>query len=836
MSFLQATPAFFALSLRARRRGRTVVLSLCTLLLLVLMGAGISVFWLRAVTRAALPQLDGEIQLSGLSASVTVRRDEHGVPHISAANEADLFLAQGYVTAQDRLWQMDVLRRNANGELAEISGPSMLEHDKMQRVLQIRRTAERIYANLNTPDRVRLDQYARGVNLFIRQHPQSLPPEFRLMRYTPRPWSGVDSVSVGLSMVQGLDSHFDAKLSRAHILARLNNPALEAALYPVGSWRDHPPTGLLPVSGQPTDAPVAPPSKDDDEEDDDDRSVARMRTLFIGPGEDPARLRALQGMPVCESCVSGSNNWVVDGHHTASGKPLLSNDMHLELMAPNIWQMVEISAPGVHVTGVTMPGVPGVIAGHNDHIAWGITALYADVQDLYVERLQNGRYYEDQSGVWKPLAVDHEIIHVRGRLDVDLPVRLTGHGPLLNPVFSKESQPLALKWSIYDAHLNALPFIQLDKASNWSEFSAAMSAWCFPTLNIVYADDQGHIGYHAVGRIPMRAEARGAFTTPLPHDPGNKRYEWGAYIPFEQLPTAFDPPSGFLATANSRVTPEKYPWLLTHNWVEPYRVERIYKQLQGRDKLTPADMLALQTDIYSEADQEMGHRLAWAIEHTKKHDERLLQAATLLRNWDGRLSTDSAAASIVTHTRGALWSLLLEPRLGKDLAGTYNWASKNFAQEEIVMRARPEWLPAGCKSWDELLTAAVRKGLDEGKAPGDLNHWSYGSWHVIELRHPVAAKLPLIGRIADVGPLPLGGDGTTVSQVGRSFGPSQRFTMDWSNIDGSTENIVLGESGNPLSPYYRDQWEAYYNGRTFALPFTPAAVAAHTHHTLLLRP
>ena len=212
------------------------------------------------------------------------------------------------------------------------------------------------------------------------------------------------------------------------------------------------------------------------------------------------------------------------------------------------------------------------------------------------------------------------------------------------------------------------------------------------------------------------------------------------------------------------------------------------------------------------------------------------QAAGLLRNWDGRLSTDSSAASILAWTRPALWELLLEPRLGKDLAGTYTWAEKNFAQEEIVMHARPEWLPQGYKNWDELLVAAVRRGLDNGKAPGDLSHWPYGSWHVVELTHPVAAKLPLVGRMANTGPYPLSGDGTTVKQVSHSFGPSQRFIMDWNNIDGSTENIVLGESGNPLSPWYRDQWNDYYNGRTFAMPFTAPAVAAQTQHTLQLLP
>ena len=246
-------------------------------------------------------------------------------------------------------------------------------------------------------------------------------------------------------------------------------------------------------------------------------------------------------------------------------------------------------------------------------------------------------------------------------------------------------------------------------------------------------------------------------------------------------------------------------------------------------------MLAVQIDIYSEVDQEIGHRLAYAIDHTPGADDRLRKAADLMRSWDGRLTTDSAAASIVTQARQAFWPLILEPKLGKD-AEDYRWSESNFAEEEIIMHGSAEWLPPAFKNWDALLTEAVRKGMETGKAPADVSQWSYGSWHVVDIEHPLAGFLPLMGRIAGTGPQPLSGDTTTVKQVGRDFGPSQRFTMDWSNIDGSTENIVLGESGNPYSPYFRDQWNDYYGGTTFALPFTPVAVAAQTRHTLRLLP
>ena len=801
--------------------------------LLLLLGTCAGLLWIRAAAKAALPVLDGEIKLAGagtdaggLSAAVTVQRDAHGVPHIRAANEKDLWIAQGYVTAQDRLWQMDLLRRNANGELAEVFGPSQVAHDRAQRVLQFRLTAQRIYRNLSATDRGRLEAYARGVNLFIAQHPDTLPAEFRMLFYRPHPWTGEDSVSIGLTMVQGLDTHFEAKLVRAQIAARLRNPKLEADLYPVGSWRDRPPTGIQQDLSQPH-----PPTPSTEDDEDEDRTETRVTPDAVpSMVEDPHRLRHMLGLADCDGCSAGSNNWAIAGRHTSSGKPLLSNDMHLTLLVPNIWYMADLQAPGFHATGVTLPGAPAVIAGHNEHVAWGITALYGDVQDLYVENLDGKGNYRAVDGRWKPLAVDHELITVRGGKDVRVDVQLTEHGPLLNPLFANETRPIALKWNLYDPTLNALPVYELDKASNWTEFSAALKQWCWPTQNVVYSDDQGHIAYQAVGRVPLRPG--GLQGVPIE----DAQHEWQGYIPFEKMPGVFDPPSGFVATANSRVTTPDSDYPLSLDWVEPYRVERIYKQLQGRDQLTPQDMLAVQTDIYSEVDQELGQRFAYAIDHAGNADERMHKAADLMRHWDGRLSTDSAAASLVTRTRGELWPMLLEPKLGRAVAGVYTWYEKNFAEEEIVMRANPGWLPKKYKNWDTFLADAVRKAMKNGKSPSDVARWSYGSWHVVDLEHPLASLLPDWAHFAGTGPQPFSGDNTTVKQVGRDFGPSQRFTMDWSNIDGSTEDIVMGESGNPFSSYFRDQWADWYGGRTFALPFTDAAVSAQTRHTLRLVP
>jgi len=824
---------------RVSRWLRRILWAVVGIIAIVLLLAGGGLLWIHHAMVASLPKVDGTLKLAGLSATVTVRRDGHGVPHIEAASQNDLLLAQGYVTAQDRLWQMDMLRRNAAGELAEILGPSLVEHDKAQRVFQFRNVAQRVYNSLPDADRHRYEQYAAGVNLFMNQSQGHFPSEFRFLHYRPRPWSGVDSVLIGLNMVESLDAHWDVKLSRERIASRLHDPKLEADLYPTGSWRDQPPTAAVADMSVPHPAPPLP------EDEDDDKTETRL-TVPGGAGhlfEDASALRQIrqiEGLPSCDGCAPGSNNWVISGKHTASGKPLLSNDMHLGLSVPNIWYMADLNAPGLHVAGVTLPGMPLVIAGHNEHVAWGFTALYGDVQDLYVEKLDGKGNYAGPQGDWLPLAHSEETIHVRFGKDVKVDVQLTAHGPLLNPIFKRENRPIALHWTLYDPAIAAIPLYEMNTAQDWQHFSNALAAWCWPTQNVVYADDAGHIAYHAVGKVPLRPA--GLMGVPIQ----DWQHEWQGYIPFDQLPYSVDPPSGLLATANARVTPNDTKFPLTLEWPDPYRAEQVYMDLRGRDKLTREDMIAVQTDIYSEVDQELAHRFAYAIDQTLQKsqssgpDARLKQAADILRSWDGRMSADSPAASIIYRTRHAFWRLILEPKLGSDFEN-YEWAESNFAEEEIIMHgsgsATPSpWLPANYKDWDALLTEAVRRGLQDGKAPQDLSHWNYGSWHVIDLEHPVYQLLPFVKGWSGTGERPLSGGNTTIKQVGRAFGPSQRFTMDWSAPDVSTENIVLGESGDPSSAWFQDQWPAWYGGTTFALPFSPTAVAAQTSHTLELVP
>jgi penicillin amidase len=791
-------------------------------LLVILAGAAASAWY---VAHSALPQLDGRLQISGLAAAVTVTRDSQGVPDIEAGSLEDLFFAQGYVTAQDRLWQMDAMRRYGGGELSEILGGEMLETDREQRILGLRAAARKSLEMAGPRDRALLEAYARGVNAYIGTHANRLPIEFRILGYAPKPWLAEDSVVIANVMVKDLNYHyfFDA-LAREKILARLG-PELTADLYVNRSWHDRPPT----VMREDLAEPQSNTGDSDDDDDDDDSGPDNSVTQTAFPSHAP------EALP-----VNGSNDWVVSGAHTVTGKPLLANDMHLGHQMPNLWYEAHLHAGTLDVAGVTLPGMPYVIVGHNQRIAWGFTNVGPTVTDVYIENFNQQGEYQTPNGWVQP---EHrlEVLHVKGKPEVTVDVKITRHGPLITGLVPGETRPLALRWTLYDGL--RMPFFDVNAAQNWEEFRHAFSQLDAPGQNVVYADVDGNIGYQTTGKIPIRAAGDGS----LPVSGADNAHEWISYIPFEKLPSIYNPPSGIIATANGRIAPDGYPNSISMEWEAPWRTERIYHVLESGRKFSPADVLALQTDVHSEPDLFAAERFVYAVDHASKPSARTKQAADLMRGWDGRMLASSAAPTITENSIRELTRLLLEPKLGAAPADpekddevlswkTYSWEMRSVWLENILLHHPKRWLPEKFPNYDELLAAAVDAAESSPKAPQDLASWRWGGFNAVEIQHPILGKIPVLKYWAEPGVQEQSGSGYTVKAVTRHHGPSERFTANLADLDQSTLNVVTGQGGNFLSPYYMDQWKAWYEGTTFALPFSAQAVEAAKAHRLVLEP
>ena len=975
--------------------GKRLILAAGILFLLLILATVLLSINLRRDLRTSLPQLDGNLPVAGLTAPVTITRDDHGVPSIHAPTLDDLIFAQGYITASDRLFQMDALRRHGAGELAEILGPSLIEHDHLQRYLQLRNAADRAIATLPQDQLHQLEIYARGVNAYITTHrptsanpktPNTLPVEFHLLHYTPAPWTPRDSLLIALVMSQDLSTEFPTKLNREALSAHLPT-ALLPDLYPIGSWRDHPPTQT------PTD--LTAPSDTDIQQVPLDRTQSRNTQPTASP-TDLRKITLAVRAALCDGCRYGSNNWVIAGSHTASGAPLLSTDMHLGLTAPDIWYEAALhvdGAPdpsasnntpdvraGLHVTGFTLPGVPFVIVGRNPFVAWSFTNSGADVQDLLIEHLRgqgSQTEFQHPDGTWSLAGHQTEHILVRGAHDITLDILTTTHTigdrtmttPIISPLYPTERRALALAWTVYDPTTLTSPMYSINTATDAASLVAAFAGFGTVSQNLIYADAH-HIGYHTIGRIPIRGPATqhprpaapfilpdntppedddedesgalvspgarrnaeaarppfvchlegtcmsppqasphlvrpanaivprgfslgshrltygaglqppghalrvsqqepkdiptlpttpytiGSPISPIPIDALDATQTWSGYIPYDALPAITDPSTGTLATANSRITTDLYPYFIANNWADPYRVERIYKLLQNRTGLTPADMLAIQMDTHSAFDLLVAQRLAYALDHAAltQRDSRLRQAADLLRSWDGDIAANSSAAAIVSATRAQLWPLLLAPQLrtttsndtarhrklaaaqAANLIDLYAWDEKNTALETLLQHTPARWLPRAYPTWNDLLADAVQRGLKEANAPTDLSTFTYGSIHTIDIAHPILGSNSILSRLLGLptgsGPHPYAGDGTTVKAAGRDFGPSERFTANLADPEDTHANITTGESGNPASPWFMDQFLPWLNGTTFNLPLTHPQVT----HTLTLTP
>ena len=769
------------------------------------------------------------IQIKGIKDRVVIHRDERGIPYVEAKNDEDLYFGQGYATAADRLWQMDMFRRTARGELAEVlsAGPNngALEQDKLHRTYGFTQVAEAEFEQASPRSRASLEAYARGVNAYAASlDPKSMPPEFQILQYSFRPWTPVDSL-VGVKIFfEALSDTWRLDIMRQALSAM---PAEKRAeLLPEIS-----PIDVL-VVGKDTQSKAASSTAK--------AAAVSSEALDKLAHNQAIAAAALDRIGFYADALAASNNWVVSGKRTASGKPLLANDPHLRPTAPSIWHMVHLSAPGVRVAGVTAAGLPGVILGHNDRVAWGFTNVGPDVQDLYVEKFdsENPKRYQTPSG-WQDAVIRREEIKVRkGFVSkehdvVTHDVTVTRHGPI---IFESDGKRYALRWTALDPTKNNGDLqYALNRAKNWKEFNTALGSFTAPTQNIVYADVDGHIGYHVAGVIPIRKSGDGS----VPYDGSTDAGEWTSYIPISKLPTLFDPPSGIIVTANQRIVGTDYPYFLTHSWAQPYRARRILDMLNEKPKLTSDDFRRVLGDVYSIAGVTFVREVVKSLKPTlTPADEKLRATLDAFEKWDGQVNPESTVALLASQMRQAFRSRILRVALTPELLRNYGWANFDTTLDRIIKDQPAAWLPKESASYADLFRASYDDAIRNltTSLGADQSKWTWGEQVKARFPHPLGAA-PLIGGQFTVAPFPQNGTGGLIGatvNVGASV--SMRLIADTSDWDKTQQGIALGQSGSPKSPHWSDQLADWRAVTPREFPFTPAAVSKATKETLVLEP
>lgn len=764
------------------------------------------------------------IDVQSLIDSVTIRRDERGIPYIDAENEEDLFFAQGYATASDRLWQMDFLRRTARGELAEILGPAALEIDKLHRIYGFRNIAEQLLENASTQTRKVLEAYARGVNFFIKDcDAGSLPVEFRVLGYQPRDWTAVDSLALGKLFAEKLSFSADVDLLRA-LLSDLPDETIDDLL-PETS-----PLDVIP-DGQSITATQKQPIRER-------RQFSQPEIAFLTEGLHAMRqARAATG----GDGQVGSNSWVINGELSASGKPMLASDPHLPATSPSIWHITHLSTKEFRVCGVSVPGVPGVMIGHNEWIAWGITNLCPDVQDLYIERFDasDANAYQTPAGP-RNAELRSEEIAVRnpsaptGTETVRLEVKTTRHGPV---IFESGATALALRWTALDTDIVDLDtFLALNRAQNWNDFVAALSHYGGPPQNFTYTDIAGHIGFYSAGRIPIRQTGDGSF----PYDGTTDDGEWIGFVPFAELAHVFDPPSGYVVMANQRIVSRDYPHHLTHNWRVPYRAHRIKtlidEQIEAKQKLSIDDFLSIQGDTYSYPDALFAAEVAELAGPLSAGSEEWRQISESFKGWDGVASAESSVLPLASEMRKVFRRRILRSKLGVDLASLYEWRNDATFVDRLITERPSDWLPDESESYESLVLECYREAVTTlAKLLGpDPQQWTWGRLAQVRFPHPLE-KLGPGGAAFAVAALPqnTGGSMPTVNAGSRV---SMRFIADLADWDATRLCLPLGESGDPSSAHRDDQMDEWYKVTPRVIPFDEPSIASAARTVLVMNP
>lgn len=773
----------------------------------------------------ALSEVVGKVQVTSLKTDVTINRDKWGVPYIVAGNMADVAFAQGYATAQDRLWQMDLLRRAARGELSAVLGAgekdATLEVDRLHRSLGLRRAAERDFPGLSEDLKQMLTAYSEGVNAYITAHQDRLPFEFKMLRYKPEPWQAVDSLAIGKLMALSLTGTWKFDLMRAELKEKLDEKVYKM-LFDDSSDFSQPIFDLPAKIEEKPQENLEKPKKIQAQTA--KNSYPKIETeIFAATKRTDNALSDL--VLSSNEAMIGSNNWVISGKLTDTGKPLLANDPHQGLSLPAIWYQINLRATdgSYYAAGVSVIGAPGVVIGHNDHIAWGATNVMADVQDVYIEEFDPTNPTRYRIGEeWKEAEIIKEQIQVRESLassktkTIEHEIVITRHGPI---VASSKGQKIALCWTGRDAPSEFPVTYKLNQAKNWQEFCDALRGGAMPIINYVYADKEGNIGYYAAGRIPIRANGKGD----LPFDGRTNEGEWTGYIPFEEMPHLYNPENGYIATANQRLVGEKYPYRMTSDWAPPYRAHRIYKLLAEKKQFTFADMHKLHGDVYAIPTKFFADQVVKrAAEH--KNDPIWQQMEKDLNNWDGNLAINSRSAAIAVTMRNAFTEDFFTSWLG-DLRPTYNWYLRSSVIDHVIANWSADFLPTKYKDFDTMLIEAYKsatKNLTE-KLGSDSTKWTYGGINKFSFNHPLA-KISVLKTIFNSSDVIVGGSAHTINcndtNADRIWGPSMRMVISLDDWDLTTLAVTPGASGQLGSPHYLDQIDDWASLQPHGFPFS----------------
>lgn len=776
----------------------------------------------RRLMRRPVPRPNGRLALDGLRAPVEIIRDEWGVPHIYAANERDLFFAQGFVHAQDRLFQMDLNRRLGLGRMAEVTGPLGVPLDKFARYLGWPRAAQAQATGTDEATGELMDAYTAGVNAFIATQP--LPAEFKVLAYRPEPWDSLATSAWGTVLAWGLSCNWETELLRAWLLDEMG-PERAADLTPVYAENY---LTTLP-----------------------DEQVGRRLAAGLIEAFRETAAHGPVGAPIFGHGL-GSNNWVVSGARTASGRPHLANDPHLPPVFPTIWYANHLVGGDFNVAGFTLPGVPGVIIGHNEHCAWGITNAFPDVQDVYIERFHpdNPTRYED-GGEWRAAEVSEETIVVRGLRNVHVKVRSTHNGPVFSDVLPGDHADLSYNWTMFHGGNHMRAVLATNRARNWDEFYEGVRHWSFPSQNVVFADTAGTIAYVMPGLVPRRRKGDGL--SPVPGWTGE--FGWDEWIPFEELPVYVNPPEGFIATANNCMTGDSYPCMLTSEWMPDYRARRIRELLAERPSMT----LDHQRHIQTESVSLMGRRfVAAALPVLSGLDDlgvELRDAVGRLTTWDGDMAVDSIPASLafgwqVNFSHAAVALAMGETRAESLLAKKDRVGFPLMPFYEIGYELALRWLEGDRPEWigdvRPLLLPALRQTLDvlRNEYGADPAAWAWGNLHRVAFEHEMA-RIPGIGRLWKPITVPAAGDGYSINQsdVTPHFPPdpstviaSCRLIIDVGAWDESLASLPGGQSGHPASHHYQDRIAEWREGRYFPLLYSREKVVRAGRGTWALEP